>query len=89
MPGFFNARVYDRGALGAVASIPRLWKGQHPLAGMHDWFATHIRMTFSREVALQIGGDACGMRRTIEYRRARARCACSTGAGCSVRAGDD
>jgi hypothetical protein len=54
--------------VGAVASIPRLWKGQHPLRGMHDWFATHIRMTFSREVPLEIGGDASGMRRTVEYR---------------------
>jgi diacylglycerol kinase family enzyme len=68
MPGYFNARVYDRGAAGAVTSIPRLWKGQHPLAGMTDWFSKHIRMTFSRDVALQIGGDACGMRRTVEYR---------------------
>ena len=68
MPGLFNARVYERSAVGAVASIPRLWKGQHPLRGMHDWFATHIRMTFSREVPLEIGGDASGMRRTVEYR---------------------
>ena len=70
MPGFMSVRTYDRGALGAVASIPLLWKGQHPLKGMHDWLATHVRMTFSRPVALQIGGDACGHRRTIEYRAA-------------------
>ncbi|MGH7294125.1 MAG: diacylglycerol/lipid kinase family protein [Polyangiaceae bacterium] len=70
MPGFISVRTYDRGALGAVASIPRLWKGQHPLRGMHDWLATHVRMTFSRPVPLQIGGDACGHRRTIEYRAA-------------------
>lgn len=38
------------------------------MRGMHDWFATHVRMTFSRDVPLQIGGDACGMRRTVEYR---------------------
>jgi hypothetical protein len=68
MPGFVNARVYDRHAAAAVGSIPMLWKGQHPMRGMHDWFSTHVRMTFSREVALQIGGDACGMRRTVEYR---------------------
>ena len=37
---------------------------------MHDWLATHVRMTFSRAVSLQIGGDAHGMRRTIEYRAA-------------------
>ena len=68
MPGFMSVRAYDRGALDAVASIPLLWKGRHPLRGMNDWLATHIRMTFSRDVQVQIGGDAHGMRRTIEYR---------------------
>ena len=70
MPGFISVRAYSRGAIGAVASIPRLWKGAHPLNGMFDWLATHVRMTFSRAVPLQIGGDACGMRRTVEYRAA-------------------
>jgi diacylglycerol kinase family enzyme len=68
MPGFFSVRAYNRGALSAVATIPRLWKGEHPLSGMHDWFATHIRMTLSRPMPFQIGGDAHGYRQTIEYR---------------------
>jgi len=71
MPGFISVRAYDRAALGAIASIPRLWKGAHPLRGMHDWLATHVRMTFSRALPLQIGGDACGTRRSVEYRAAR------------------
>jgi diacylglycerol kinase family enzyme len=70
MPGFMSVRAYARGALGAVVTIPRLWSGQHPLNGMNDWLASHIRMTFARAVPLQIGGDAHGMRRTIEYRAA-------------------
>jgi diacylglycerol kinase family enzyme len=70
MPGFVSVRVYDRGAIGAIASIPGLWKGRHPMAGMHDWLATHVRMTLSRPLPLQIGGDACGARRTVEYRAA-------------------
>jgi diacylglycerol kinase family enzyme len=70
LPGFISVRAYSRGAVGAVASIPRLWKGAHPMKGMFDWLATHVRMTFSRAVPLQIGGDACGMRRTVEYRAA-------------------
>jgi hypothetical protein len=70
MPGFISVRAYNQGALGAVASIPRLWRGSHPMRGMHDWLATHVRMTFSRPVALQIGGDAHGLRRTVEYRAA-------------------
>jgi diacylglycerol kinase family enzyme len=70
MPGYISVRAYSRGAFGAVASIPQLWKGAHPMKGMYDWLATHVRMTFSRAVPLQIGGDACGMRRTVEYRAA-------------------
>jgi hypothetical protein len=70
MPGFISVRAYARGALAAVPNIPRLWAGDHPLRGMHDWLATHVRMTFSRPVALQIGGDAHGLRRTVEYKAA-------------------
>jgi diacylglycerol kinase family enzyme len=68
VPGMLNVRIYDRGPIKAVTTIPRLWKGEHPLRGMHDWFTTGARMTFSRQVPLQVGGDACGMRRTVEYR---------------------
>jgi hypothetical protein len=68
MPGYISVRAYGRGAFGALASIQGLWRGTHPMNGMHDWLATHVRMTFSRPVPLQIGGDACGLRRTIEYR---------------------
>ena len=67
LPRYMNLRIYDRGSIKAVANIPNLWKGKHPLAGMHDWFVQSARMTFSREVPLQIGGDAAGFRRTIEY----------------------
>jgi diacylglycerol kinase family enzyme len=68
MLGFLNVRVYDQSAIGAIRHIPELWRGAHPLRGMHDWFAKHVRMTFSRPVPLQIGGDAMGMRQTIEYK---------------------
>ncbi|HEY2512276.1 MAG TPA: diacylglycerol kinase family protein [Polyangiaceae bacterium] len=68
MLGMINVRIYDRSAPAAVATIPKLWRGHHPLRGMHDWFATAVRMTFSRPVPLQIGGDAVGMRQTIDFR---------------------
>jgi hypothetical protein len=73
MPGFINVRVYAGGALRAVSSIAQLWQGTHPLRGMHDWLAVHVRMTFSRPVPLQVGGDAVGPRRVIEYRAASRR----------------
>ncbi|MBX3224299.1 MAG: diacylglycerol kinase [Labilithrix sp.] len=64
-----NVRVYDQRALSAVLDIPKLWRGEHPLRGMHDWFATEVRMTFSRAVPLQIGGEAIGSRLTVELKR--------------------
>lgn len=64
---FMNVRVYDQAAGRAIMDIPKLWKGQHPLRGMTDWFAKEVRMTFSRPVPLQIGGEAVGSRLTVEY----------------------
>ena len=66
--GYINVRIYDRPTVAAIKDIPKLWRGQHPLRGMHDWFATAVRMTVSRPMPLQIGGDAVGLRQTIEYR---------------------
>jgi diacylglycerol kinase family enzyme len=63
-----NVRVYDQSALRAVQDIPKLWRGEHPLRGMTDWFATEVRMTFSRPVPLQIGGEAVGTRLTVEFK---------------------
>jgi diacylglycerol kinase family enzyme len=63
-----NVRVYDQKALRAMRDIPKLWRGHHPLRGMHDWFAKEVRMTFSRPMPLQIGGEAIGSRLTVEYR---------------------
>jgi Diacylglycerol kinase catalytic domain len=69
-PGKMNVRVYDEGTLGAILAIPKIWRGEHPVKGMHDWFAMAVRMTFSRKVPLQIGGDASGLRQTVECRLA-------------------
>lgn len=66
--GMINVRIYDRTAGGAIGSIPRLWRGKHPLRGMHDWFTTGARMTFSRPMPVEIGGDAVGLHRTVEFR---------------------
>ena len=65
---FVNLRVYDQAATTAIRDIPRLWRGEHPLRGMNDWFVKEARMTFSRPMPLQIGGEAIGMRLTVEYK---------------------
>jgi diacylglycerol kinase family enzyme len=72
--GMLNVRVFDRTTLGGIASIPRLWTGAHPLRGMHDWFTTAARFTFSRPLALEIGGDSVTPRRTVEMRVSRREC---------------
>ncbi len=66
---WMNVRVYDQKPLTAVVDIPKLWRGEHPLRGMHDWFASEVRMTFSRPVPLQIAGEAIGQRLTVEFKR--------------------
>lgn len=68
MPGFFNLRVLDRDVLGAVLACPRLWKGAYSLPGVHDWLATHVRMTFSRPVPIEMGGDLLGRRQCVDFR---------------------
>ncbi len=70
LPGYGNFRVYDGHPLRALSMIRELWFGRHPMPGMSDWFTTGIRMTFGRRVPLQIGGDAVGERRVVEYRLA-------------------
>lgn len=67
-PKLMNLRIYDQTTVGALADIPKLWRGTSPMHGMFDWFAKHIRMTFSRPVPLQIAGEAIGMKQVIEYR---------------------
>ena len=66
--GYMNVRIYDIAALTAIYDIPKLWKGTHPLRGMNDWFAKEVRMTFSRPMPLQIGGEAIGTRQTVDYK---------------------
>lgn len=66
--GMINVRVFDRSTFGGIMSIPKLWTGAHPLRGMHDWFTTAARFTFSRPMAIEVGGDALPPRRTVEMR---------------------
>jgi diacylglycerol kinase family enzyme len=70
-PGFINVRVFDKTVLDAVRSMFRLWKGEVPLPGMHDFFVTDVTMAFSRPMPFQIGGDGVGMREEISFRAAK------------------
>ena len=66
--GFMNLRVYDRSAIeGAIKSV-KLFRGEYPMPGMHDFLVTHARMTFSRPMPFQIAGDGLGTRESVEFR---------------------
>lgn len=67
MPGYINVRIYDGHVLEAVRNAVRLWSGVHPMPGMHDFFVKRAKMSFSRPVPFQIGGDAHGLRTEVEF----------------------
>ncbi|MFT3710791.1 MAG: diacylglycerol kinase family protein [Archangium sp.] len=68
MPGRMHVRVYAATAAQATWHLADLWKGTHPIPHSHDFLLTHCRMEFDREVPVEIGGDAIGLRRSLEYR---------------------
>jgi hypothetical protein len=67
LPGRFNLRMYVGTTKEALARVPLLWTGKHPLDKMHTWLLDRCTMRFSRPVPFQIGGDLLGHRDEIEY----------------------
>ncbi|MBU8896702.1 diacylglycerol kinase [Corallococcus sp. H22C18031201] len=67
VPHRLSVRVYGAGVMEATRNMFRLWRGEHPLPHMHDFFVQRLRMDFDREVPFQMGGDVLGMRRSIEF----------------------
>ena len=63
-PGFINVRIYQGHVLDGVLNAAKLWRGRE-VPGMYDWFATAVRMRFSRPMPFQIGGDPMGERTEI------------------------
>lgn len=67
VPHRLSVRVYGVGALEAARNVFKLWRGQHPLPGMHDFFVERLRMDFDRDIPFQMGGDIMGIRRSLEF----------------------
>ena len=68
LQGRVSTRVYSAPVLEATRNMFKLWRGEHPMPKMHDFFLTSGRMEFDREVPFQIGGDLAGMRRAFDFR---------------------
>lgn len=67
VPGRINFRVYDRPVFEGVANMVNLWRGSK-VAGMHDFFVTALRLTLSRPMPFQIGGDVIGLREQMDFK---------------------
>ena len=67
VPGRINFRVYDRPVFEGVANMLNLWRGSR-VAGMHDFFVSSIRVTLSRPMPFQIGGDVIGLRELMDFK---------------------
>jgi diacylglycerol kinase family enzyme len=67
-PGRVSVRVYSGPILKATRHIVSLWRGQHPVPGMHDFLVTRARLAFDREVPFQVGGDLAASRTSFEVR---------------------
>jgi diacylglycerol kinase family enzyme len=65
--GRFNLRMYVGTTAEALARVPLLWRGTHPLEKMHTWLLTGCEARFSRHVPFQVGGDLLGHFDKIRY----------------------
>lgn len=68
VPGRFAARVYAGSVMQAVSRVGQLWRGAWPLPDDHQWLLTHCRMSFSRPVPFQVGGDIREVVSDVEYK---------------------
>ncbi|HEY0094589.1 MAG TPA: diacylglycerol kinase family protein [Archangium sp.] len=67
VPHRLSVRVYGAPVTEATRNMFKLWRGEHPLPNMHDFFVERVRMEFDRDVPFQMGGDVLGMRRVLEF----------------------
>lgn len=68
VPGRVSTRVYGASVTEATRNMFKLWRGEHPMPKMHDFFLTAGRMEFDRVVPFQCGGDVQEPRRSFDFR---------------------
>ncbi len=68
VPRRMCVRVYSAGPIEAVLRTRDLWRGAHPIPKMNTWMLTSCKMTFSRPMPFQIGGDRHGHITEVDYR---------------------
>ena len=67
-PQRMHLRIADISVLRTVANARSLWRGTYTGTGLHNFLAFAVRLEYDRDMPLQIGGDAEGVRQSMEFR---------------------
>ena len=66
--GFFQLRVVTMSPLKALACLRSIWKGEYVGDDVLDWHAEHVRLDFNEPMPYQYGGDAQGLRDSLDVK---------------------
>ena len=66
-PGRFQLRLTAIGVPKILANVRTLWRGGPPPAGILDFHCDNVLIKFDRDMPLQVGGDAEGYRREVQF----------------------
>lgn len=68
-----HLRVSALSIAQVVNELPRIWTGEYEHERLYDFLVQRVRVTFDEEVPYQVGGDARGMRKTLDLAVAPSR----------------
>ncbi len=67
-PGFMQLRVSNVPLSWSLLQIHKVWDGTFSAEGLHDFYASEVRLEYSQPVPFQVAGDVAGMREKVEFR---------------------
>jgi diacylglycerol kinase family enzyme len=65
--GRFQLRVMNLTATQAAVNVVPAWKGTLQHEGLHDFYADRVRVIFDDAMPYQLGGEASGYRRELNF----------------------
>jgi diacylglycerol kinase family enzyme len=68
MPGRFQLRVADPGAVEILTRLPAIWKGRVSSPRIHDFLVDEIEIVLARPTAFQANGDLVGERERVRLK---------------------
>lgn len=66
-PGYFELRIVFGSIARAVAKLGTVWKGRFVEDGFWSVMAEDVSVEFDRDMPFQIGGDAHGLRKNVQF----------------------